>query len=56
MLRDLESGSAVESDHIVGFMLNLARKHDLDDTMLSVAFTHLKAYENRRAGRGVHAV
>lgn len=49
MLRDLESGNAVESDHIVGFMLDLARKHQLDDTMLSVAFTHLKTYENRRA-------
>ncbi|MBC8085953.1 MAG: ketopantoate reductase family protein [Phycisphaerae bacterium] len=49
MLRDLESGNAVESDHIVGFMLNHARKHQLDDTMLSIAFTHLKAYENRRA-------
>jgi 2-dehydropantoate 2-reductase len=49
MLRDLEAGNEVESDHIVGFMLHHARKHDLDDTMLSVAFTHLKAYENRRA-------
>ncbi|MBC8088478.1 MAG: ketopantoate reductase family protein, partial [Phycisphaerae bacterium] len=49
MLRDLESGNAVESDHIVGFMLDHARKHQLDDTMLSIAFTHLKAYENRRA-------
>ncbi|MEP6763784.1 MAG: ketopantoate reductase family protein [Gemmatimonadaceae bacterium] len=49
MLRDLESGGAVESDHIVGFMLNAARKHKLDDTMLSIAFTHLKAYEARRA-------
>lgn len=49
MLRDLESGNAVESDHIVGFMLNLARKHGLDDSIHSIAFTHLKAYENRRA-------
>ena len=49
MLRDLESGGQIESDHIVGLMLNLAREHKLDDTMLSVAFTHLKAYENRRA-------
>ncbi|MEO7996969.1 MAG: ketopantoate reductase family protein [Gemmatimonadaceae bacterium] len=49
MLRDIEAGNAVESDHIVGFMLNLARKHSLDDSILSIAFTHLKAYENRRA-------
>ena len=49
MLRDLESGGAVESDHIVGFMLERARHHGVDDTMLSLAFTHLKSYEARRA-------
>ncbi|MEO8621194.1 MAG: ketopantoate reductase family protein [bacterium] len=49
MLHDLEAGGAVESDHIVGFMLERARAHAVDDTMLSIAFTHLKAYEARRA-------
>ena len=48
MLRDLESGGAVEADHIVGFMLGKARAHGVDDTMLTVAYTHLKAYEARR--------
>lgn len=56
MLRDIEAGNAVESDHIVGFMLNLARKHSLDDSILSIAFTHLKAYENRRAAGRVVAI
>lgn len=51
MLRDLQSGGPVESDHIVGWMLDLARKHGLDDTIHSLAYTHLKAYEARRAGR-----
>jgi 2-dehydropantoate 2-reductase len=49
MLRDLEAGGPVESDHIVGWMLAKAREHKLDDTILSLAFTHLKAYEARRA-------
>ena len=49
MLRDLESGGLVEADHVVGFMLGKAREFNIDDTMLSVAYTHLKAYENRRA-------
>jgi 2-dehydropantoate 2-reductase len=49
MLRDLEAGHRVEGDHIVGWMLERARKHGVDDTMLSLAYTHLKAYENRRA-------
>jgi 2-dehydropantoate 2-reductase len=49
MLRDLEAGHPVEGDHIVGWMLERARKHGVDDTMLSLAYTHLKAYENRRA-------
>jgi 2-dehydropantoate 2-reductase len=49
MLRDIESGSPVEADHIVGWMLDRARTHRLDDTLLSMAYTHLKAYEVRRA-------
>jgi 2-dehydropantoate 2-reductase len=52
MLRDLENGGFVEVDHIVGWMLDRARKHGVDDTLLSLAFTHLKAFEARRdAGR-----
>ena len=52
MLRDLESGGQVEADHIVGWMLERARKHHVDDTILAMAYTHLKTYERRReAGR-----
>jgi 2-dehydropantoate 2-reductase len=49
MLRDLEAGGPVESDHIVGWMLERARRHGVDDTVLALAYTHLKAYEARRA-------
>lgn len=48
MLRDLESGGPVEADHIVGFMLYKAREHGIDDSLLSIAYAHLKAYEVRR--------
>lgn len=51
MLRDLESGGAVEAEHVVGFMLGKAREFGIDDTMLTVAYAHLQAYENRRAGK-----
>jgi 2-dehydropantoate 2-reductase len=52
MLRDLEGGGQVEADHIVGWMLERARRHGIDDTILALAYTHLKAYERRRdAGR-----
>jgi 2-dehydropantoate 2-reductase len=51
MLRDLEGGGQVEADHIVGWMLERARKHKVDDTVLSMANTHLKAYEARRAAK-----
>ena len=53
MMRDMEAGNPVEADHIVGWMLERARKHGVDDAVLSMAYTHLKAYEARRAGRGV---
>ncbi|HXF80079.1 MAG TPA: ketopantoate reductase family protein [Usitatibacter sp.] len=49
MMRDMEAGNRVEADHIVGWMLERARKHGVDDTILSMAYTHLKAYEARRA-------
>ncbi len=48
MLRDLESSNPVEADHIVGFMLGKARQHGIDDSLIRVAYTHLKAYEIRR--------
>ena len=51
MLRDLEAGARVEADHIVGWMLGKARAHGLDDSILSLAYTHLKTYERRRALR-----
>jgi 2-dehydropantoate 2-reductase len=51
MLRDLEAGGAVEGDHIIGWMLERAWRHGLDSTMLSIAYTHLKAYEARRAAQ-----
>jgi 2-dehydropantoate 2-reductase len=52
MLRDLEADGRVEADHVVGWMLERARRHHIDDTLLSLAYTHLKAYERRReAGR-----
>ena len=49
MMRDMEAGNPVEADHIVGWMLERARRHGIDDTVLSMAFTHLKSYEKRRA-------
>ena len=53
MLRDLEGGGPIEADHIVGFMLGKAREHGVDDMMLTVAYTHLKTYEARRARQGL---
>ena len=51
MLRDLEGGGQVEADHVVGWMLERARRHGADDTILAIAYTHLKAYERRREAK-----
>ncbi|MET0255295.1 MAG: 2-dehydropantoate 2-reductase [Luteibacter sp.] len=48
MLRDLESGQRIESDHIVGDMLRRAREADVAAPMLEVAYAHLQAFEARR--------
>lgn len=52
ILRDLEAGGRIESDHILGFLLEAARRADLDATLHEAAYLHAKAYEARRdAGR-----
>jgi 2-dehydropantoate 2-reductase len=49
MLRDIERKGPIEADHIIGFMCEKARQHNLDDRLHRIIFTHLKAYEARRA-------
>lgn len=47
MLRDIEGGGRIEADHIVGDLI--ARAPDPEACpLLRQAYTHLKAYENRR--------
>lgn len=49
MLRDMERRGRTEGDHIIGFMLEKARAAGLDDSILLLAHTHIKAYEQRLA-------
>lgn len=49
MMRDLESGSRVEADHVVGDLLARGAARGVDAPMLRLAYAHLKAYEARRA-------
>lgn len=48
MMRDMEGGRPVEADHVIGWMLDRARRHGVDADILSLAYTHLKTYEQRR--------
>ena len=47
MLRDIEQGSRIEADHIVGDLLGRAPK-TLRSPLLATAYAHLRAYEARR--------
>jgi 2-dehydropantoate 2-reductase len=49
MLRDIERRGRTEGDHIVGFMLEKARAAGVDESILLMAYTHIKAYEQRLA-------
>ena len=52
MLRDLEKGGRIESEQILGFMLRKCREAGQPDALHVAAYTHAKAYEERRdAGR-----
>jgi 2-dehydropantoate 2-reductase len=47
MLRDVENKGRIESDHVVGDLLERARAKGLRTPMLEIAYCHLKAYELR---------
>ena len=49
MLRDIERGAPIEADHIIGDFIRRAEQHRLAVPFLRIVFTHLKAYEARRA-------
>lgn len=49
MLRDIERKGPIEADHIMGFMLNKAGAHNIDQTLHRIVYVHLQAYEQRRA-------
>ena len=51
MFRDLSVGGKTEADHIVGHMLTLARKHGLDDILLSCAYAHLQVAAQAGVGQ-----
>jgi 2-dehydropantoate 2-reductase len=51
MLRDLESGSRTEADHVLGDLLRrrAANPQASGLSLLQIAYIHLKTYESRRA-------
>jgi 2-dehydropantoate 2-reductase len=51
MLRDLEAGGRIEADHILGFLLEAARRHGLPSSLHEAAFLHAKAFEQRREAK-----
>ena len=53
MLRDVERGGQTEVEHILGFMLNKASEANIPHRTLLLAYTHIKAFEQRRAAGGL---
>ena len=49
LLRDIERGGPIESDHLLGFLLERCRAHGLEATLHAAAYAAAKAYEQRRA-------
>ena len=49
MQRDLEKGGLIESEQILGDILKKCREAGLPDELHLAAYTHVKAYEERRA-------
>ena len=51
MLRDVEANTPIEADHVVGDLLrrNPTNRERSESSPLATAYTHMKAYEARRA-------
>ena len=49
MLRDVERGSVTEAEHILGDMVSRAQARGVAAPLLRLAYSHLQAYELRRA-------
>ncbi len=49
MLRDIERGGRTEVEHILGFMVRKAREAGIEHQTLLLAYTHIKAFEQRQA-------
>ena len=47
MLRDIEAGRRTEGAHILGDMLQKARRHGLSVPLLAIAAAHVEAYERQ---------
>lgn len=52
MARDIDTSARIEADHVVGDLIRRGREHGLALPRLETAYTHLKAYEARRAREG----
>lgn len=49
MLRDIEAGGRTEAEHILGFLLEAARRAGVPDDAHEAALLHARAYDQRRA-------
>ncbi|WP_059104812.1 ketopantoate reductase family protein [Shouchella shacheensis] len=52
LLRDMEKHDSVEGDHLQGYLLELARKGNVDAPLLHAVYQNLKVYEVRRLQQG----
>jgi len=51
MLRDIERGGQTEVEHILGFMLAKAERAKIPCNTLLLAYTNVKAFEQRRSAK-----
>lgn len=49
MMRDMEGGGRTEADHVIGDLIRRGEGAEVPCPLLRLAYTHLKAYEARRA-------
>jgi 2-dehydropantoate 2-reductase len=48
MCRDMEGGGPTEADHVIGDLIERAKRHQIETPLLAAAYTRLMIYETKR--------
>jgi 2-dehydropantoate 2-reductase len=52
MMKDIERGSRIEGEHIIGDLVNRGRTAEVETPLLRIVHAHLRTYDARKEREG----